>query len=225
MNMVALVDGQPKLLNLKLLSCFLSHRREVLTRRTYTNCARRANAATCWKAWRWRSPTSTTSSRSSRLADSADREEELMNARLGFVAGARNAVARRDGKCPAASRSVPSGRPAPTYGMQPDGLYRLSDTQAQEILQMRLQRLTGSGAGQDRRRVQGSDGARSPTCSTSWRVRNALRRSSSTNCVAEGRIRRRWRRRSHRTERHRARHRRPDHAAGHGRDHVAHRLL
>ncbi len=31
----------------------------------------------------------------------------------------------------------------PQYGMQPDGLYRLSDDQAQEILQMRLQRLTG----------------------------------------------------------------------------------
>ena len=29
------------------------------------------------------------------------------------------------------------------YGMGNDGLYRLSDTQAQEILQMRLQRLTG----------------------------------------------------------------------------------
>jgi DNA gyrase subunit A len=29
------------------------------------------------------------------------------------------------------------------YGMQGDGLYRLSETQAQEILQMRLQRLTG----------------------------------------------------------------------------------
>ncbi len=35
MNMVALVDGQPKLLNLKeMLDAFLSHRREVLTRRT-----------------------------------------------------------------------------------------------------------------------------------------------------------------------------------------------
>ena len=29
------------------------------------------------------------------------------------------------------------------YGIQPDGLYKLSDDQAQEILQMRLQRLTG----------------------------------------------------------------------------------
>lgn len=35
MNMVALVDGQPKLLNLKqMLECFLAHRREVVTRRT-----------------------------------------------------------------------------------------------------------------------------------------------------------------------------------------------
>ena len=35
MNMVALVDGQPRLLNLKqALECFLSHRREVVTRRT-----------------------------------------------------------------------------------------------------------------------------------------------------------------------------------------------
>ena len=36
----------------------------------------------------------------------------------------------------------PEGLP-PQYGMQSDGLYRLSDDQAQEILQMRLQRLTG----------------------------------------------------------------------------------
>ena len=35
MNMVALVDGRPQLLNLKqMLECFLSHRREVVTRRT-----------------------------------------------------------------------------------------------------------------------------------------------------------------------------------------------
>ena len=35
MNMVALVDGQPRLLNLKqMLDAFLRHRREVVTRRT-----------------------------------------------------------------------------------------------------------------------------------------------------------------------------------------------
>ena len=36
----------------------------------------------------------------------------------------------------------PDGLPT-DFGMQADGLYRLSDDQAQEILQMRLQRLTG----------------------------------------------------------------------------------
>ena len=35
MNMVALIDGQPRLLNLKeMLDAFLRHRREVVTRRT-----------------------------------------------------------------------------------------------------------------------------------------------------------------------------------------------
>jgi len=49
-----------------------------------------------------------------------------------------------------AETDTPGGRNAyrpegllPEYGMQPTGLYRLSDSQAQEILQMRLQRLTG----------------------------------------------------------------------------------
>jgi DNA gyrase subunit A len=63
MNMVALVDGQPRLLNLKeMLECFLAHRREVVTRRTSSSCARRASAATSSKAWRSRCPTSTRSS-------------------------------------------------------------------------------------------------------------------------------------------------------------------
>jgi DNA gyrase subunit A len=49
-----------------------------------------------------------------------------------------------------AETDTPGGRNAyrpegllPEYGMQTTGLYRLSDSQAQEILQMRLQRLTG----------------------------------------------------------------------------------
>lgn len=38
MNMVALVDGQPKLLNLKqMLECFLAHRREVVTVARFSN--------------------------------------------------------------------------------------------------------------------------------------------------------------------------------------------
>ena len=64
MNMVALVDGQPRLLNLKqFLDAFLRHRREVVTRRTVFELRRRASAATFSKAWPWRFPTWTTSLR------------------------------------------------------------------------------------------------------------------------------------------------------------------
>ena len=50
--------------------------------------------------------------------------------------------ARADGGMVNADDYRPEGL-LPEFGMQGDGLYRLSETQAQEILQMRLQRLTG----------------------------------------------------------------------------------
>jgi DNA gyrase subunit A len=47
MNMVALVDGQPRLLNLKqFIEFFLQHRREVVVRRTRFELRRRASAGT-----------------------------------------------------------------------------------------------------------------------------------------------------------------------------------
>ena len=49
---------------------------------------------------------------------------------------------RADGATVNADDYRPEGLLA-EFGMQGDGLYRLSETQAQEILQMRLQRLTG----------------------------------------------------------------------------------
>ena len=71
-NMVALIDGQPKLCNLKdLIQVFLQHRREVVAQDTCSTCARRASAATCWKAWPWRWPTSTSSSDHPRVAHPA----------------------------------------------------------------------------------------------------------------------------------------------------------
>ena len=40
-NMVALVDGQPRLLNLKeIIEAFIRHRREVVTRRTVFDCVK-----------------------------------------------------------------------------------------------------------------------------------------------------------------------------------------
>ena len=50
--------------------------------------------------------------------------------------------AREDGSVVSAEDYRPEGLDR-QYGLGTDGLYRLSDTQAQEILQMRLQRLTG----------------------------------------------------------------------------------
>lgn len=55
----------------------------------------------------------------------------------------REMLARAEGDTAGGRASYrPDGLPA-IFGMQADGLYRLSDSQAQEILQMRLQRLTG----------------------------------------------------------------------------------
>jgi DNA gyrase subunit A len=52
MNMVALVNGQPKLLNLKeMLSCFLSHRREVVTRRTVFELRKARERGHARKVW------------------------------------------------------------------------------------------------------------------------------------------------------------------------------
>ena len=56
MNMVALVDNQPRVLNLKdLLRAFISPRREVVTRRTVYELKRRAERGHILKASRWRS--------------------------------------------------------------------------------------------------------------------------------------------------------------------------
>ncbi|MCY1354585.1 DNA gyrase subunit A [compost metagenome] len=55
----------------------------------------------------------------------------------------REMLARAESETPGGRASYrPDGLPA-VFGMQADGLYKLSDSQAQEILQMRLQRLTG----------------------------------------------------------------------------------
>ena len=146
MNMVALVDGQPKLLNLKeMLSCFLSHRREVLTRRTVYELRKARERGHVLEGL------------AVALANIDDfiaiikaaptppiAKQELMN-RPWDSSLVREMLSRAE-----TENASAGGREAyrpeglnPAFGMQSDGLYRLSDTQAQEILQMRLQRLTG----------------------------------------------------------------------------------
>ena len=145
MNMVALIDGQPKLCNLKdLVQVFLEHRREVVTRRTVFNLRKArerghvleglaialANIDEFIRIIR-ESPTPPVAKAElmTRQWDSALVREMLTRARAD--GGVINAVDYR-----------PDGLER-EFGMQADGLYRLSETQAQEILQMRLQRLTG----------------------------------------------------------------------------------
>lgn len=144
-NMVALIDGQPRLCNLKdLVSVFLQHRREVVTRRTVFNLRKArerghvleglavalANIDEFIRIIR-ESPTPPVA------------KTELMN-RPWDSSLVREMLtrARADGSVINADDYRPEGLEK-QYGLHGDGLYRLSDTQASEILQMRLQRLTG----------------------------------------------------------------------------------
>ncbi|MCO1462040.1 DNA gyrase subunit A [Burkholderia multivorans] len=146
MNMVALVDGQPKLLNLKeILQCFLSHRREVLTRRTVYELRKARERGHVLEglavalanidefiAIIKAAPTPPIAKQElmAKAWDSSLVREMLTRAEAENAAAGGRAAYRPEGLNPA-------------FGMQGDGLYKLSDTQAQEILQMRLQRLTG----------------------------------------------------------------------------------
>ncbi|MBY4865783.1 DNA gyrase subunit A [Burkholderia sp. Bp9017] len=146
MNMVALVDGQPKLLNLKeILQCFLSHRREVLTRRTIYELRKARERGHVLEglavalanidefiAIIKAAPTPPIAKQElmAKPWDSSLVREMLTRAETDNAAAGGRSAYRPEGLNPA-------------FGMQADGLYRLSDTQAQEILQMRLQRLTG----------------------------------------------------------------------------------
>ncbi|MDR0227312.1 MAG: DNA gyrase subunit A [Burkholderiaceae bacterium] len=145
MNMVALVDGQPKLCNLKdLIEVFLQHRREVVTRRTVYELRKARERGHVLEGL------------AVALANIDDFIAIIRNAPTPPVAKAelmsrswdsklvREMLTRTrtDGGLVNADDYRPDGLER-EFGMQDSGLYRLSDTQAQEILQMRLQRLTG----------------------------------------------------------------------------------
>ena len=144
-NMVALIDGQPRLCNLKdLIQVFLAHRREVVTRRTVFTLRKARERGHVLEglavalanidefiAIIRNAPTPPVAKAGlmERAWDSKMVREMLTRTRL-------------DGGIVNADDYRPQGLEQ-QFGMGSDGLYRLSDTQAQEILQMRLQRLTG----------------------------------------------------------------------------------
>ena len=136
-NMVAIVDGQPKLLNLKqVIQAFLRHRREVVTRRTIFELRKARERGHILEG----------------LAVALSNVDEIIAL---IKAAPTPADAKRDlmargwrsslvedmlSRVNAASR--PEGL-APEFGMLQDRGYFLSDAQAQAILELRLQRLTG----------------------------------------------------------------------------------
>ena len=136
-NMVALQDGQPKLLSLKeMLEAFIRHRREVVTRRTIYDLAKARERAHVLEG----------------LAVALANIEDV----IALIRAAASPAEAKAGLLsrPWAGGVVPqlleragalSTRPsdlAPELGLSAAG-YRLSEVQAQAILDMRLHRLTG----------------------------------------------------------------------------------
>jgi len=137
-NMVALVDNQPKVLNIRdILKAFLAHRREVVTRRTLFELRKARDRAHILEGLTVAlanldevieliktSPTP------------ADAREALQERR--WEAGLVKALLGQAG----AELSRPEAL-LPEYGLHESGEYQLSPTQAQAILDLRLQKLTG----------------------------------------------------------------------------------
>ncbi len=146
MNMVALVDGQPKLLNLKeMLTHFLSHRREVLTRRTVYELRKARERGHVLEGLAVALANIDDFISIIKAAPTPPIAKQELMARPWDSSLVREMLQRAESENAAVGGREayrPDGLSA-AFGMQGDGLYRLSDTQAQEILQMRLQRLTG----------------------------------------------------------------------------------
>jgi len=138
-NMVALVDGQPRLLNLKqMLEYFLAHRREVVTRRTLFELRKARDRGHVLEGL------------AVAIANVDEMIELIKSSPTPPVA--KDRLMERDWSAGVAGEMLArAGSDLSAY--KPEGLephwglhgstYRLSEVQAQEILQMRLQRLTG----------------------------------------------------------------------------------
>ena len=136
MNMVALVDGQPRVLNLKqFLDAFLRHRREVVTRRTVFELRKARERGHILEGLAVAlSNIDEVIALIKAAPTPADAKTELM-ARFWRSKLVEELLARGEGQV-----SRPDGL-SPEFGLHKKG-YKLSDVQAQRILEMRLQNLT-----------------------------------------------------------------------------------
>ncbi|TWG92714.1 DNA gyrase subunit A [Luteimonas sp. J16] len=136
-NMVALVDGRPQLLDLKqILEAFVRHRREVVTRRTIFELRKARARAHVLEGLTVALANIDEMIELIKTSENPQVARERMLGRLwqpglvGALLGAAGAEASRPEDLP------------PGVGLLADG-YQLTETQAQQILEMRLHRLTG----------------------------------------------------------------------------------
>ncbi|TMH39983.1 MAG: DNA topoisomerase 4 subunit A, partial [Betaproteobacteria bacterium] len=136
-NMVALLDGQPRVLNLKeMLQAFLAHRREVVTRRTLYDLREARKKAHIQEGL------AVALSNVDEIIELIKKSQTPAEAKVALMAKSwRSPVVEEMLKRAAADASRPEGLER-EFGLHKNG-YRLSDAQAQAILEMRLQRLTG----------------------------------------------------------------------------------
>ena len=139
-NMVAIIDGQPKLLNLKqVIDAFLRHRREVVTRRTIFELRKARERGHILEG----------------LAVALSNVDEIIalikaaptpsDAKRELMARGWRSSLVEDMLSRVSDASRPEGL-LPEFGLVGQGNtrgYHLSDAQAQAILELRLQRLTG----------------------------------------------------------------------------------
>ncbi|MGH8172609.1 MAG: DNA gyrase subunit A, partial [Rhodanobacteraceae bacterium] len=136
-NMVALLDGQPRTLSLReILDAFVRHRREVVTRRTIFDLRKARARAHTLEGLTVAIANIDEMIELIKTSPSPDEAKQRMLARRWEPGVVRVLLAAAG-----AQASRPEDM-SPENGLQPDG-YQLSEIQAKEILEMRLNRLTG----------------------------------------------------------------------------------
>ena len=137
MNMVALVDNRPQLLNLKqFITAFLRHRREVITRRTVFELRKARERGHVLEGL------AVALSNVDEIIELIKKSETPAVAKEGLISRIwRSKLVEEMLTRAMAEQYRPEGLPK-EFGLQNNG-YRLSEAQAQAILELRLQRLTG----------------------------------------------------------------------------------
>ncbi len=136
-NMVALQDGQPKLMSLKeMLEAFIRHRREVVTRRTIYDLAKARERAHILEGLAVALTNIDPVIALIKAAASPAEARTALVARV-WAPGVVTQLLERAGAIDTRPQLL-----AAEFGLKADG-YHLSEAQAQAILDMRLHRLTG----------------------------------------------------------------------------------